>query len=88
MVLCASKKEDGVVKFVDVPAVGKVGDRVVFAGFTGEPATASQVAKKKVLEGLMPGFRTDSQGVVHWKESAWSIGGEKVTAPVVDAAVA
>ncbi len=88
MVLCASKKDDGIVKFVEVPSSANVGDRVVFTGFSGEPATASQVAKKKILEGLLPDFRTDNAGVVHWKDSAWTIGGEKVTAPVPDASVA
>lgn len=88
MVLCASKKEEGIVKFVEVPSNANVGDRVVFTGFSGEPATASQVAKKKILEGLLPHFHSDSTGVVHWKDSAWTIGGEKVTASVSDAAVA
>ena len=29
-------------------------DDSTFAGFDGEPATAAQVAKKKILEGLLP----------------------------------
>ena len=54
MVLCASNDDHTVVKLVEPPADAKPGDRVLFKGFDGEPATPAQVAKKKIFEKLAP----------------------------------
>ena len=54
MVLCACNEDHTVVRLVEPPAGALPGDRVMFTGFTGEPATAAQVAKKKLLEKLAP----------------------------------
>lgn len=54
MVLCASSADKSVVKLLEAPAVAQVGDRVDFAGFSGEAATPAQVAKKKIFETLAP----------------------------------
>ena len=55
MVICASNADHTVVKLLEPPEGANVGDRVVFDGFEGrEPASASQVAKKKILEKLAP----------------------------------
>lgn len=88
MVLCASNKDHTVVRLLEPPTSAKVGDRVVFSGFSGEPATPAQIAKKKIFETLAPFMRTDSAGVAHWKTSAFLIGGEQCQAPVPDAVVA
>jgi hypothetical protein len=57
MVICASNADHSVVKLLEPPANANIGDRVTFDGFTGEPASASALAKKKILEKLMPEVR-------------------------------
>ena len=52
--LCASSADHSVICLVEPPAGTAAGARVSFPGFEGEPATAAQVAKKKILEGLLP----------------------------------
>jgi aminoacyl tRNA synthase complex-interacting multifunctional protein 1 len=57
MVLCAVSKDHSAIKLVEPPADSAPGERIKFPGFNGEPASASQVAKKKILEKLAPGVR-------------------------------
>jgi hypothetical protein len=59
MVLCASNADHSDVKLLVPPASAKVGDRVQFPGFSGEPAAPNQVAKKKILERLAPLVRSN-----------------------------
>ena len=54
MVLCAANADHSAVALIEPPASAKAGDRVTFAGYTGEPAPAAQVAKKKILEKVAP----------------------------------
>lgn len=54
MVLCAVTDGHSNVALVEPPANANVGDRVIFAGFAGEPATPAQIAKKKIFEALAP----------------------------------
>ena len=54
MVICASNADHSVVKLLEPPVNANVGDRVTFDGFSGEPASASALAKKKILEKLLP----------------------------------
>jgi methionine--tRNA ligase beta chain len=74
MVLCACKDgeaEDGsedVVEFVCPPESAEIGDRVVCAGFEGEPATENQVIKKKILNAVFPDLRVDADGVAVYKD--------------------
>lgn len=53
--LCACNSDHSVIKLLEPPADAKVGERVVFQGYAGEPASSSAMAKKKVLEKLAPG---------------------------------
>jgi aminoacyl tRNA synthase complex-interacting multifunctional protein 1 len=55
MVLCACTADKSSVKLLEAPADATVGERVVFEGFSGEAASSSVMAKKKVLEKLAPG---------------------------------
>lgn len=72
MVLCACSDDHSVVKLLEPPQDAPVGERVMFAGFSGsEPATPSQMAKKKILEALAPGLRTDGEGKAKWGEAAY-----------------
>lgn len=54
MVLCACSEDHSVVRLLQPPEGAVAGDRVTFAGFSGEPATPAHVAKKKILEKLAP----------------------------------
>ena len=54
MVLCACNQDHTIVQLVEPPQDSKPGDRVMFPGFDGEPATPAQVAKKKIFEKLAP----------------------------------
>jgi methionine--tRNA ligase beta chain len=55
MVLCACSADRSVIKLLEPPTDAVVGERVVFESFSGEPASSSVMAKKKVLEKLAPG---------------------------------
>jgi aminoacyl tRNA synthase complex-interacting multifunctional protein 1 len=87
MVLCASSDDHTVVQLVDAPAGSKPGDRVVFKGFDGEPATPAQIAKKKIFEKLAPDLKTDEHGVAHWGSVPFTVGGELCRSSVTNAHV-
>lgn len=57
MVLCASKKEDGVVEFVNPPAGSQPGDKIYFEGHEGTPDKQLN-PKKKLWEQIQPHFTT------------------------------
>eukprot|EP01004_Peranema_trichophorum_P007578 NODE_6354_length_895_cov_34.914508_g5762_i0.p1 GENE.NODE_6354_length_895_cov_34.914508_g5762_i0~~NODE_6354_length_895_cov_34.914508_g5762_i0.p1 ORF type:complete len:246 (-),score=81.08 NODE_6354_length_895_cov_34.914508_g5762_i0:156-839(-) len=63
MVLCASNEDKTQLELVPVPEGAKAGDRVTFPGLKGQPVP--EVPKKK-LEKLLPGFKTDDEGVATW----------------------
>lgn len=54
MVLCAVSADHTHIKLLEAPVAAKAGDRITFPGFTGEPASSAQMAKKKILEKLAP----------------------------------
>ncbi|KAJ1425179.1 hypothetical protein B484DRAFT_305398, partial [Ochromonadaceae sp. CCMP2298] len=81
MVLCAVNFDHTVIKLVEPPAGAEVGERVSFPGFVDEPATPAQMAKKKILEGLAPGLRTDAKGVAMWENSPFTTEAGVCTAP-------
>ncbi len=93
MVLCASNAEHTEVKFVEVPASAKVGDRVVVAGEgvgpVVDPLAPNTLAKKKVFELIAPGLMTDAKGVCNYKGAPFAIAGsgEVCTAPLPNAHV-
>uniref|UniRef100_A0A7S3L7D2 tRNA-binding domain-containing protein n=1 Tax=Amphora coffeiformis TaxID=265554 RepID=A0A7S3L7D2_9STRA len=67
MVLCASNADHTAVEFVVPPEGSKLGERVQFEGYTGEPEPENKIAKKKVFEKLAPDLKTDDKGNVVWK---------------------
>ncbi len=69
MVLCASNDDHTAVEFAVPPEGSKIGERVYFEGFDGQPETENKVAKKKMFEALAPDLKTDSNGEVVWKGS-------------------
>ena len=67
MVLCASNAEHTAVEFAVPPEGAKIGERVMFEGFDGEPEAQNKVAKKKIFQALAPDLQTDGNGMVVWK---------------------
>jgi len=65
MVMCAAN--DDAVEFVEPPADAAIGERVMFEGYDGEPATENQVIKKKMLDAIFPDLKTDDDGVATYK---------------------
>ena len=62
MLLCASTGDHEHGALIDPPEGAKIGERVTFAGFEGEPATPAQVQKKKYLEAVLPVGRKRGRG--------------------------
>jgi len=67
MVLCASNADHTKVEFAVPPEGSKIGERVMFEGFTGDPEPENKVAKKKIFDKLAPDLKTDRSGEVVWK---------------------
>eukprot|EP00571_Detonula_confervacea_P016748 CAMPEP_0172296868 /NCGR_PEP_ID=MMETSP1058-20130122/58_1 /TAXON_ID=83371 /ORGANISM="Detonula confervacea, Strain CCMP 353" /LENGTH=483 /DNA_ID=CAMNT_0013005935 /DNA_START=52 /DNA_END=1503 /DNA_ORIENTATION=- len=67
MVLCASNADHTGVEFAVPPPGAKIGERVTFEGYDGEPEAENKLAKKKMFEKLAPDFKTDGNGEVVWK---------------------
>eukprot|EP01038_Epipyxis_sp_PR26KG_P011014 gene11014-14793_t len=87
MVLCAVSKDHSVIKLLQPPNDAKIGDRVTFEGFNGDPAPPAHMTKKKIFENLAPFLHTDSNGNAHWKDIPFKIGSTNCIAPVFDAIV-
>ncbi|KAL7534507.1 hypothetical protein ACHAXR_005921 [Thalassiosira sp. AJA248-18] len=67
MVLCACNADHTSVEFAVPPAGAKIGERVTFEGFEGDPEPANKVSKKKIFIKLAPDLKTDENGEVVWK---------------------
>jgi phenylalanyl-tRNA synthetase alpha chain len=67
MVLCAATEDGSKVRFVEPPADAKLGERVMVAGYDGEPATENQIIKKKMLDAIFPDLKTNGAGVATYK---------------------
>ena len=75
MVLCAAKQsEDGEekVEFVEPPPNAAIGEIVTFEGLPDpQPATASQVDKKKIFQACMEGLKTKDDCGAAWNGHAF-----------------
>jgi aminoacyl tRNA synthase complex-interacting multifunctional protein 1 len=87
MVLCASNADKSEVKLLEPPSTAEVGDRVKFGQFIGEPATAAQIAKKKIFESLAPLLRTNQDGIAYCGEAMFTIRELPCSAPMPNAIV-
>jgi len=87
MVLCAVTGEHSNVKLLTPPEGAAVGERITFPGFSGEPALATHVAKKKIFEGLAPMLRTNESGTAMWNQSPFTLASGVCTAPLSNAIV-
>jgi len=90
MVLCASNADHTAVEFAVPPEGAKIGERVTFEGFEGEPEAQNKVAKKKIFQTLAPDLKTDENGMVNWKgaKSVTSAGQCKAVNGMANAQVA
>ena len=67
MVLCAQSADGAKVELLEPPAEAAVGERITFAGCTGEPASANQMGKKKILKNVLPDLATNDECVGCWQ---------------------
>lgn len=83
--LLAATGKDGKVELLKVPSGYKIGERVVFEGHEGEPASPSAMSKKldKILDDLV----TDENGIVSFKGGKCKCSGGYVTSNLKGAAV-
>jgi methionine--tRNA ligase beta chain len=90
MVLCASNADHTAVETMEPPANAKIGERVVFEGFDGNPEPENKVAKKKIFESVAPDLKTNDSGICIWKgaTSKTSDGPIKASKGMTDAQVA
>lgn len=74
MVLCASDVDaDGnktTTEFIVPPADAKVGERITFAAYPGEPVDAAKIKKKKGWETCAPHLATNASGVATYQGAA------------------
>ena len=77
MLLCASNADHTSVEPLDPPAGAAPGDRLGFdldgarpGPDAAPPASANQVAKKKIWEGVQPDLKTTADRVATWKGAA------------------
>mmetsp|Transcript_13917 Transcript_13917/g.20545 ORF Transcript_13917/g.20545 Transcript_13917/m.20545 type:complete len:433 (+) Transcript_13917:143-1441(+) len=68
MVLCASNSDHTKVEFVVPPSDVPLGERVAFGDLQGDPEPDNKIAKKKILEKLLPDLKTTTDGTVTWKD--------------------
>ena len=54
MLLCASTEDHAKGALISPPEGSPVGERIQFAGISGEPFTPNQVHKKKLVESILP----------------------------------
>jgi len=84
MVLCASNADHTEVKFVEVPAGAKPGDRVIFGDLGMEdPAPPNNCEKKKLFVKAQPHFTT-KDGICMYKNHPFTLAAGQCTAPVAD----
>ena len=67
LVLCTSNADHTEVDFVIPPEGAAVGERVMFAGFEGEPEDVLN-PKKKQLEAVSPDLKTNAEGIACYKD--------------------
>lgn len=83
MVLCAANDDHTQVVLLEPPSDAIPGDRVALESVPNvDPATASQVQKKKMLEKVLPHLRTDSDGVACCGDKQFRVASGRVTAPL------
>ena len=75
-------------QILEPPPDAKNGDRVVFSGVeNGDPASAAQMNKKKIVEKLAPLLKTDDKGLAFCGDSGMTIGDKPVTSQLHSAAI-
>ena len=84
MVLAASNDDHTDVKLVDVPAGSKIGERLAFTDYPGEPETG--LDKKRIGE-VLPDLHTDANGQVMYKEAVFKTSAGICTASLHNAHV-
>ena len=80
MVMCASNDDHTAVETMEPPVGAKIGERIMFEGFDGEPEAEAKVGKKKIFEAVAPDLQTNAEGVCVWKGAISKTSGGPVKA--------
>jgi|TARA_B100000003_G_scaffold203437_1_gene213950 aminoacyl tRNA synthase complex-interacting multifunctional protein 1 len=83
LVLCTSNADHTEVDFVIPPEGAAVGERVMFAGFEGEPEEVLN-PKKKQLDAVSPDLKTNAEGVACYKDIPFTTSAGVCTSPLKD----
>jgi len=83
LVLCTSNADHTEVDFVIPPEGAAVGERVMFAGFEGEPEEVLN-PKKKQLDAVSPDLKTNAEGVACYKDVPFTTSAGVCTSPLKD----
>jgi len=67
MVMCASNSDHTAVETMEPPTDAKIGERIMFEGYDGEPEAETKVGKKKIFETVAPDLQTNADGICVWK---------------------
>lgn len=81
LVLCTSNADHTEVDFVIPPEGAAVGERVMFAGFEGEPEAVLN-PKKKQLDAVSPDLKTNAEGVACYKDVPFMTTAGPCTSPL------
>ena len=83
LVLCTSNDDHTEVDFVVPPKGAAIGERVMFAGFEGEPEEVLN-PKKKQLDAVSPDLKTNADGVACYKDVPFTTSAGVCTSPLKD----
>jgi len=88
MVLAATNEDGTKVELVGVPENAEIGERVFIEGLSGDPASSTQVKKKKIWDTVAKGLRTGDGGVAMWNGKPIQTKAGPCSAPnLVDASI-
>lgn len=92
MVLCAVDADHTTVRFVNPPVEAKIGERVTVPDFDfeseeGRPFPENKIAKKKVLEKLVPYLATNKYGIPEFLGRPFLTSAGACTSPIPDGTV-
>jgi len=88
MVLCACNEDHSKVAILEPPADAAPGAKVEYKGFEGkEAAIPNAVTKKKILEKLAPGLKTDDKGIAWSGKHQFFVDGKPCTSVMTNAQI-
>lgn len=77
MVVCCSNQDHTSVELLNPPESAKIGDRIIVSGdnYQAEPLAPGPVGKKKILETIMPDWKTNADCIACYKDAPFVVAG-------------